>query len=55
MSVVTEVASEELEALTFLDLDRELVDRELEREEQTRRSGPAAENIVRDIRESSGH
>lgn len=54
-NMLDKVASEELEALTFLDLDRELVDRELEREEQTRRSGPAAENIVRDIRESSGH
>ena len=35
---------------TFLDLDQELVDQELERESLTRRSGPIAENLVRDAR-----
>jgi pyruvate ferredoxin oxidoreductase alpha subunit len=35
--------------LTFLDLDRELVERELARIGATRRSGPHAENILRDI------
>lgn len=34
---------------TFLDLDQDLVDAELAREEQTRRSGPLAENVVRDV------
>jgi pyruvate ferredoxin oxidoreductase alpha subunit len=35
--------------LVFLDLDRELVERELARLEDTRRSGPHAENILRDL------
>ncbi|MEV0743171.1 pyruvate ferredoxin oxidoreductase [Streptomyces sp. NPDC050549] len=38
-----------LEQLTFLDLNTELVERELERMAQTRRSGPSAENILRDV------
>jgi pyruvate ferredoxin oxidoreductase alpha subunit len=39
----------ELEPLTFLDLDWKVVNKHLERERQTRRSGPAAENILRDV------
>jgi pyruvate ferredoxin oxidoreductase alpha subunit len=35
--------------LTFLDLDWALVQRELARSEQQRRSGPHAENILRDL------
>ncbi|MCD9874789.1 pyruvate ferredoxin oxidoreductase [Streptomyces guryensis] len=35
--------------LTFLDLDTELVERELARMARTRRSGPSAENILRDV------
>ncbi|MEU1273761.1 pyruvate ferredoxin oxidoreductase [Streptomyces sp. NPDC005799] len=35
--------------LTFLDLNRDLVERELARMEETRRSGPSAENILRDV------
>lgn len=35
--------------LTFLDLNRDLVERELTRMEETRRSGPSAENILRDV------
>jgi pyruvate ferredoxin oxidoreductase alpha subunit len=42
-------AADELEALTFLDLNTELVDRELKRVADSRRSGPAAENILRDL------
>ena len=38
-----------LEPLTFLDLDRAIVDRQLARERETRRSGPIAENILRDL------
>ena len=38
-----------LEPLTFLDLDRALVDRQLARERETRRSGPLAESILRDV------
>ncbi|MEA2409576.1 MAG: pyruvate ferredoxin oxidoreductase alpha subunit [Thermoleophilaceae bacterium] len=34
---------------TFVDLDHGLVERELERAEATRRSGPHAENILRDL------
>jgi pyruvate ferredoxin oxidoreductase alpha subunit len=35
--------------LTFLDLDTELVEREMARMATTRRSGPSAENILRDV------
>jgi pyruvate ferredoxin oxidoreductase alpha subunit len=41
--------ADELESLTFLDLDRNLVERELQRMRAQRRSGPAAENILRDV------
>jgi pyruvate ferredoxin oxidoreductase alpha subunit len=40
--------SESLEPTTFLDLDRALVDRVLARESEVRRSGPRAENILRE-------
>ena len=40
---------DELEPLTFLDLDWGVVRRELERTEELRRSGPHAENILRDL------
>jgi len=40
---------DELEPLTFLDLNHQVVNRELEREKQSRRSGPTAENILRHI------
>jgi len=38
-----------LEALSFLDLDTAMVERALARERQTRRSGPLAESILRDL------
>jgi pyruvate ferredoxin oxidoreductase alpha subunit len=38
-----------LEPLTFLDLDGAAVDRVLERERTMRRSGPIAENLLRDL------
>jgi len=38
-----------LQPLTFLDLDWRIVQRQLERESQTRRSGPIAENLLRDV------
>jgi len=38
-----------LEALTFLDADWELVERELGRMRELKRSGPHAENILRDV------
>jgi len=39
----------ELAELTFLDLNAELVERELQRTREKRRSGPHAENMLRDI------
>ena len=38
-----------LEPLTFMDLDWRIVNRQLEREAQLRRSGPIAENLLRDV------
>jgi pyruvate ferredoxin oxidoreductase alpha subunit len=40
---------DKLEAITFLDLDWNAVDRVLERERKIRRSGPIAEQLLRDI------
>jgi pyruvate ferredoxin oxidoreductase alpha subunit len=50
-TLLADVLAERLEPdrLTFLDLDRELVQRELERMSERRRSGPHAENILRDV------
>ncbi len=39
---------EELQPVTFLDLDWDAVNKQLERERQTRRSGPIAENLLHD-------
>ena len=39
----------ELTGTTFVDLDHSLVDGEIERMMQTRRSGPHAENMLRDV------
>ena len=44
-----QAAADRLDPLTFLDLDRGLVEKEQRREAQHRRSGPAAENILRDL------
>ncbi len=38
-----------LEPLSFLDLNMDVVNRQLEREKTTRRSGPAAESILKDV------
>lgn len=40
---------DQLEALHFLDLDWNIVNKEMDRERTTRRSGPIAENILRDL------
>ena len=45
----TKAQQDALEPLTFLDLNQNVVNREIEREKQQRRSGPTAENILRDI------
>ena len=49
--LVTDVLEDRVrpDRLTFLDLDWELVERELQRTSEKRRSGPHAENILRDI------
>ncbi len=46
--------ADDLAPLTFLDLNTELVERELSRAAATRRSGPAAENILRDLGATPG-
>jgi pyruvate ferredoxin oxidoreductase alpha subunit len=40
---------DELDLVTFLDLDWKVVNKQLEREKQVRRSGPAAEAMLRDV------
>ncbi|MCI5825441.1 MAG: pyruvate ferredoxin oxidoreductase [Arcanobacterium sp.] len=42
---------DDVEYTTFLDLDRDLIDRELARQAATRRSGATPENMVRDYHE----
>jgi pyruvate ferredoxin oxidoreductase alpha subunit len=44
-----EAVADRLQALSFLDMDWELVNRELERIGSSRASGPHAENILRDV------
>ncbi len=43
------VVTDDLPKVTFLDLDEELVQREIDRNRADRRSGPAAENMLRDL------
>jgi pyruvate ferredoxin oxidoreductase alpha subunit len=47
--VFEQALADSLEPVTFLDLDRALVDRVLERERSQRRSGPIAEGILKDL------
>jgi pyruvate ferredoxin oxidoreductase alpha subunit len=44
-----EAQQDALKALTFLDLDWDVVNKQLAHEREVHRSGPAAENILRDI------
>lgn len=44
-----EVKAGTMKRFKFLDLNRELVDRELERERQVRRSGSIPENMIKDV------
>jgi pyruvate ferredoxin oxidoreductase alpha subunit len=46
--VLEDASRNDLAPLTFLDLDHEAVDRERTRMRTTRRSGPSAENVLRD-------
>ena len=48
-AMLTAAAAGELEPLTFLDLNTSLVETELARIHATRRSGPLAENILREL------
>jgi pyruvate ferredoxin oxidoreductase alpha subunit len=48
-AMLADAAADRLEPLTFLDLDHDLVDRELQRQRERRRSGPSAENLLRDV------
>ncbi|MGC1211800.1 MAG: transketolase C-terminal domain-containing protein [Micromonospora sp.] len=48
--MLRDAVTDQLEPLTFLDLHREVVDRELTRAAATRRSGPTAENVLHDLR-----
>src|SRR5690348_5420562 len=47
--MLAQAIRDELQPLTFLDLDWGIVNRQLEREARTRRSGPIAENLLRDV------
>ncbi len=47
--MLVEAIADQLQPLTFLDLDWRIVNRQLERESAMRRSGPIAENLLRDI------
>jgi pyruvate ferredoxin oxidoreductase alpha subunit len=44
-----DAAAESLQPLTFLDMDWDVVNRELQRMRRSRTSGPHAENILRDV------
>jgi pyruvate ferredoxin oxidoreductase alpha subunit len=48
-AVFEQAIEDRLERLTFLDLNRSVVDRVLAREREQRRSGPIAESILRDL------
>ncbi|HZE03964.1 MAG TPA: transketolase C-terminal domain-containing protein, partial [Solirubrobacteraceae bacterium] len=48
-SLFADALADRLQRLTFVDLDRSLVDRELERMLHSRGSGPHAENMLRDL------
>ena len=47
--MLLEAQAGQLPVLSFLDLDWRIVNRQLEREAQMRRSGPIAENLLRDV------
>ena len=47
--MLREAVADKLAPLTFLDLDHRIVERQLQREAAMRRSGPIAENLLRDV------
>ncbi len=46
---IRQAVAGKLDPLTFLDLNREVVERVLAREREVRRSGPIAESVLRDL------
>ena len=48
-SMLEQAIAGKLESLTFLDLDHKIVNGVLAREREQRRTGPIAENILRDL------
>jgi pyruvate ferredoxin oxidoreductase alpha subunit len=48
--LLTEAVADRLEPLTFVDLNRPLVERELARAAKQKDSGPTAEHVLRDLR-----
>ncbi|HSC97158.1 MAG TPA: pyruvate ferredoxin oxidoreductase [Burkholderiales bacterium] len=48
-ALLRQAERDELEPLSFLDLDWSIVNRVLEREKERRRSGPIAETVLRDV------
>jgi pyruvate ferredoxin oxidoreductase alpha subunit len=48
-NMLAAATADQLEDLTFLDLDWSIVNRVLDREKQERRSGPVAESVLRDL------
>jgi pyruvate ferredoxin oxidoreductase alpha subunit len=49
MKMLHRAKSDALESVTFLDLNWDVINRQLARESATRRSGPAAESILKDL------
>jgi pyruvate ferredoxin oxidoreductase alpha subunit len=49
MRTLADAVADILPPLSFMDLDWGIVNRQLEREKATRRSGPIAENLLRDV------
>jgi pyruvate ferredoxin oxidoreductase alpha subunit len=49
VTMIRRGATGDLPELSFLDLNEQLVEREIARSRASRRSGPAAENILRDV------
>jgi pyruvate ferredoxin oxidoreductase alpha subunit len=49
LTLFHQARADALENVTFLDLNWDIVNRQLARELATRRSGPAAENILKDL------
>jgi pyruvate ferredoxin oxidoreductase alpha subunit len=49
VGLIERAAASQLSELNFLDLNWDVIKRELDRESEQRRAGPAAENILRDL------